>query len=89
MQAPCGEELRDELDTGKDGSGNAEEIGPGLKVIWDAIEDHIANDKNKNCVCDTDGCDEESGAVSWRRGCRLGARGFKGGCTGEKEEEQK
>lgn len=83
--------MRDELDTGKDGSENAEEIGPRLKVVWDAIEDHIANDKNRNCVCDTDGCDKESGAVSWRRGrgCGQGVGGFKGGCTGEKEEEEK
>lgn len=89
MQAPCCEELRDELDSGQDGSKNAEEIGPCLKVVWGAKEDHIANDKKKNRMCDTDGCDEERGTVSWRRGGRQGVRRFKGGGTGEKEEEQK
>lgn len=89
MQAPCGIELRDILNTGKAGSDNAEEIGPSLKMIWEAEEDHSANDKNKNSVDDTYGCDEESGAVSWRRGCRQGVEGFEWGCTGEKEEKEK
>lgn len=89
MQAPCGQELRDILNTGKDGSDNAEEIGPSLKMGWDAVEDHNANEKNRKSVYDTDGCDEESGAVSWRRGCRKGVAGFERGCTGEKDEKEK
>lgn len=81
--------MRDILNTGKDGSDNAEEIGPSLKMVWDAVEDHSANEKNKNSVYDTDGRDEESGAVSWRRGCRQGVAGFGWGCTGEKDEKEK
>lgn len=84
MQTPCSQELRDILNTGKDGSDNAEGVGPSLKIVWDAEEDHDANDKNKNSVDDTDGCDEESGAVSWRRSCRQGVEGFEWGFTGEK-----
>lgn len=44
LQAPCGEELRDELDAGEQRGEDAERVGPRLEVLRDEVEDQSAHE---------------------------------------------